>query len=133
MKLGEKTSQELMDLANDYNWDDGFELPNKIADHPNCDLGTALSLLWLSEAIIYYTGEVKESPYNKDWVYFCRKLIKRLSNSYYKIGETSFDPELTKAQIYKMKKANIPEFFYQTVKEKNANHASAPDARHRAD
>lgn len=133
MKLGEKTSQELMNLANDYNWDDGFELPNKIADHHCCDLGTALSLLWLSDAIVYYTGEVKESQYNSDWVYFCRKLINRLSNSYYKIGETNFDPELTKVQIYKMKKANIPEFFYQAVSERNANHASAPDARHRAD
>jgi len=118
MDIENKTSQQLMDIAHEYNWDDGYQLPNKIADHKNCDLGTALSLLSLSEAILFYTGEVKESPYNEDWVAFCKKLINRLKNNHYKNGETSFDPGLTKTQIYKMKKNNIPDFFYQTIESK---------------
>jgi len=44
-----ETTSELQYLANYYNWDDGFDLPTAIANHPRCDLGTALSLFWLDD------------------------------------------------------------------------------------
>jgi hypothetical protein len=41
-----------------YNWDDGFDVPNAIADNEYYDLGTALILFLLAEGMSFYKGEI---------------------------------------------------------------------------
>jgi hypothetical protein len=65
-------------LANVYNWNDGFTVPTAIADHPKCDLGTALDLFWLADGLGWYTREHPVSKYNQDWAAFCELITTRL-------------------------------------------------------
>ena len=37
-----KTEEELFVLLDNYNWDNGFEVPEAIINHPNCTLSLAL-------------------------------------------------------------------------------------------
>ena len=36
-------------FASNYNWDNGFEIPNIIINNTNCDLGTALMLFYSAD------------------------------------------------------------------------------------
>src|SRR5262249_48616010 len=80
------SAEALQRLANAYNWDDGFEVPTAIADHPKCDLGTALNLFWLAEAQCWLSGEIKLNEYNRDWVVFCELITNRLVEGRYRQG-----------------------------------------------
>ena len=40
------TREKLHIFATHYNWDDGFEIPKWIINHPLCDRGTALMMYW---------------------------------------------------------------------------------------
>ncbi|MGI0118515.1 DUF4274 domain-containing protein [Zooshikella sp. RANM57] len=105
----------LYEYAKAYNWDDGYELPNAIADNSSCDLGTALSLFWLAEAMCYLTKEVMRDEYNGSWADFCEKLIYRLSNNQYPTGPVSFDPNIGKVEVYKLEQAGVSPVFYTKV------------------
>ncbi|QCK15581.1 DUF4274 domain-containing protein [Mangrovivirga cuniculi] len=105
----------LKESAETYNWDDGFELPSIIANHPYCDKGTALTLFWLAEGIVYHKGEIAKDEYNGDWVNFCEMIGDKLINETYKEGAVSFNPGLSRVSIYKYKKCGIPEAPYKPV------------------
>ena len=109
------SSSELRQLALEYNWDDGFEVPQHIADHQSCDLAVALELFWLSEAASVYLGEASEHPYNTAWRTFSRNLADRILSGHYTYGSASFMPPLTKVQIYKYRKKGLPEVFLSSV------------------
>ena len=53
-----KTAEELQEAACEYNWNDGFSISQLISEHQKCDLGVAITLFWLSEAIALLTGSV---------------------------------------------------------------------------
>lgn len=108
-----ETGAELQLLANKYNWDDGFALPTAIADHPNCDLGVALTLFWLAEAQSWYTGEIEPSSFNADWVEFCRLISNRIQGSYYAPGPTGF--EFDELSRRKYQRLGIPDVFLVKV------------------
>ena len=110
-----KSSSELRQLALEYNWDDGFDFPQLIADHQSCDLAVALELFWLSEAGSVYLGEAPERPYDKAWCNFSRNLADRILRGHYTKGSASFTPPLTKVQIYKLRKKGLPEVFLSNV------------------
>ncbi len=101
--------------AVEYNWDDGTEIPQAIADHECCDLGTALALFWRADGISVLQGEVQRTEHNGDHVDLCRSLIKRLERAEYKLGPTGFDPEVNRVWAYKYEKAGISPVFYQEV------------------
>jgi hypothetical protein len=47
---GVTTPEDLALILDEYNWDDGFEIPTAIALHPNADLAVAIKLYWLGDA-----------------------------------------------------------------------------------
>ena len=49
----------LLEYANNYNWDNGFEVPQAILQNRNCSLGIALLLFYSADRILYL--EDKES------------------------------------------------------------------------
>lgn len=55
-------NNKLRQLLNEYNWDDGFDLPKKVLENPDCDLALALEIffwrmavgIWLIDQTIYH-------------------------------------------------------------------------------
>ena len=86
----------LQSYASAYNWDDGFSLPEAIANNNCCDLGTALPLFWLAEGMSFITGEVEVNEYNKDWARFCELVSGKLLSNVYPLGPVSFTPNISK-------------------------------------
>ena len=68
-------------IADNYNWDNGFEIPNSIIDNKYCDLGTALMLFYDADG--YSVLENKKELENtdlKDWAAFIAKLLEKISS-----------------------------------------------------
>jgi hypothetical protein len=97
------------------NWDDGLEIVDAIAENPSCDLGTALSLFWLADAMSLLTGAVEPDEYNRPWVEFCNKLTTRLATGVYQPGSVSFDPPATKVEVHKWSRQGVAAVFYSPV------------------
>ena len=105
----------LLECAQLYNWDDGFDVVNAIANNKHCELSIGLSLFWLADAVSYLTGEIVRNEYNSEWAEFCEILISRIESGEYKCGILSFDPQLGKVEKYKLRKLGIPEVFLNEV------------------
>ncbi len=53
-KVAEITDERVLHLLGcNYNWDDGFAVPEAIIKNPNCHLSTALALFYLADGIRY--------------------------------------------------------------------------------
>src|SRR5262249_10560591 len=96
-------------------WDDGFLVPTAVANHPKCDLGVALELFWLAEAMCWFTGEVEAMDYNRDWATFCELITNRILTGHYQKGETSFTPGLGVAWIWRYRKQGVPEVLFGAI------------------
>lgn len=44
---------DLRSKLNEYNWDDGFEIPKEILAAPGCDLALALEIFYLSDGYAF--------------------------------------------------------------------------------
>jgi Domain of unknown function (DUF4274) len=104
-----RTARELSELIRSYNWDDGFDIPAAVAEHQQCDLGVALELFALSDAMSVYLKEVEPKPWKRDWIAFCERLAHRILTGAYKPGTIKFQSELTATQAYKLRKRGVPE------------------------
>jgi Domain of unknown function (DUF4274) len=95
-----------------YNWDNGLDIPNIIIDHKECDFGTGLYLFYHADGLrlLQNPDEVVTSPL-KQWREFLEKLYYKLIIKDFIKKEISYDPALTKIQILRIKKANpdLPE------------------------
>ena len=78
-----QSTSELSYLLDGYNWDDGFEVPIAISNHPYCDLGVALSLWWLADGGAWFERPNEVSEYMQDWGNFCREMTSRISSGIY--------------------------------------------------
>lgn len=102
-------SEDLFSLIENYNWDDGFELPFVVVSHDKCDLGLALMLFWeFDEPKFYY-----ENPKSK-WLFsdyedekeiefkinFCNILIEGIKNNQFKKGPNAFDTGFFGEDLY---------------------------------
>ena len=111
----------LHNIALNYNWDNGFELPNLIVRNSHCDLGTALMLFYNADGYVILD---KQNKYlvdgQKDWITFINMLFNKLLNNEFRSIKVSYQPELSKVQKYKLKKANpnIPEMFFEGIRGK---------------
>lgn len=111
--------EELYLLLNYYNWDDGFEVPHAIADHPLCDLAVAQRLYWLASASEWFRSEKEPSVYEQSWYDFSNKIIRRLLNGSYKVSNISHSEKFNRVSLYYFKKQNIPEILFRPVVGKN--------------
>ncbi len=106
-----KTSLELREVLRDYNWDDGYEIPHAIAEHPQCELGIALELFWLAGAIAVYLNEVEPTPWRREWIDFCEQLTARILAGTYKPSLFKFEGGPGRVGAYKLRKRGVPEIF----------------------
>ncbi len=94
-------------FAANYNWNSGFDVPKAILENENCDFGTGLLMFHYADGyrLLENPEEVSTSAL-QEWKDFLFKLSKKLINLEFKSQNISFNPELTKIQIFKLKKNN---------------------------
>jgi hypothetical protein len=94
-------------FAANYNWNNGFDVPKELIDNEHCDLGTGLLMFHYADGVrlLENPEEVSNSAL-EEWKDFLLYLSHKLKNLDFKTQNISFKPELTKVQIYKIRKNN---------------------------
>ena len=100
------SEDELFVLLDNYNWDNGFEVPEVIINHPNCTLPVALLAFYRADGIQYLLeGEaVFANRLSKSWEDFIKEVYNKILKKKYPNGSISFQPEITKIQKFKLNK-----------------------------
>jgi len=114
----ETSSHELDSNLDSYNWDDGFDFPYKVINHPNCELATALNAFYLAEGMLYLEHGCSECNLsNKAWRDFVEYLYVKIKNSHYSNKLIGFTVPLSKVQKHKLNKAipDIPTVFLEDI------------------
>lgn len=98
-------NQAIQQFVADYNWDDGF-VPNwLIGDRNETEIATALLIYWRLEGSWFDCGSAEARRLH------C-VVTERLLSGFYQVGQLRYDPvadnQLSKAQIFKLKKAGVP-------------------------
>ena len=95
-------------MLDNYNWDNGFEVPEAIINHPNCTLPVALLAFHRADGIQYLLeGEaVFANRLSKSWEDFIKEVYDKILKKKYPKGSISFQPEITKIQKFKLNKLN---------------------------
>lgn len=90
--------------AYNYNWDDGFDIPQTILDNEKCDLSIALLIFYRADGLRYLAD--KSNNVNlPQWSSFIKRLYDSILTGKYQRGKIEFKVPLSKVQIYKLKKA----------------------------
>ena len=102
------TEDELFVLLDNYNWDNGFEVPEAIINHPNCTLPVALLAFHRADGIQYlFEGEtIFANRLSDSWENFIKEVYDKILKKQYPNGSISFQPEITKIQKFKLNKLN---------------------------
>ena len=102
------SEDELFVLLDNYNWDNGFEVPEAIINHPNCTLPVALLAFHRADGIQYLLeGEaIFANRLSKSWENFIKEVYDKILKKQYPNGSISFQPEITKIQKFKLNKLN---------------------------
>ncbi len=95
--------ETLFAYVNNYNWDDGFEIPSIILKNKHCKLAAALA--------IFYDAGSAEMLIDKDmmngtseWAKFVKALYNQIMQNKYEQGVVGYMIPLTKVQKYKIGK-----------------------------
>ena len=72
-------AQDLDEFIEEYNWDDGFEVPHFIAVHPNCSQETKAKMYDLVEGSSYYGTKDFENSDDEQWKTFITELHDMLN------------------------------------------------------
>ena len=102
------SEDELFVLLDNYNWYNGFEVPEAIINHPNCTLPVTLLAFHRADGIQYLLeGEaVFANRLSKSWENFIKEAYDKILKKKYPNGSISFQPEITKIQKFKLNKLN---------------------------
>ena len=103
-------NSELRKLLSEYNWDDGFDLPNELLANPDCDLALALEIFFLADGYAYLTDRSCNASL-QEWRLFIEKLYADISDGKYIQTESAFVNPLTRVQKHKLKNQQIPDIF----------------------
>ena len=100
------SEDELFVLLDNYNWNNGFEVPEAIITHPNCTLSVVLLAFHRADGIQYLLeGEaVFANRLSKSWEDFIKEVYNKILKKKYPNGSISFQPEITKIQKFKLNK-----------------------------
>lgn len=104
-KLEEIKDSEILHIYSyNYNWDDGFLIPNTIIENKFCDLATALLLFYNCDGETYlFDKEINKKEISNDWHNFISKLYNNINALYYNSNGIKFTVPLTKVQKFKLK------------------------------
>ncbi|MCM1133313.1 MAG: DUF4274 domain-containing protein [Ruminococcus flavefaciens] len=108
------TYSRMKKLLDEYNWDDGLELPKQIVSDSNCDLAMALEVFWLGDGSSYIFDDNSDC-FDKEWYEFIKKLYNDINNGKYAVTENHFEISLTRTEKYYLQKKGVPEIFYKDL------------------
>lgn len=112
--ISQTKDQEILYLyAYNYNWDDGFDIPQIILENEKCDLSIALLIFYRADGLRYLT-EKSQNTNSSKWLSFVKKLYNSILAGKYQKGEIEFKVPLTKVQLYKIKKTLTEEEYIFT-------------------
>ena len=103
-------NSKLRQLLNEYNWDDGFDLPEELLENSDCDLALALEIFYLADGYSYLIDKSRSTSL-QEWKLFVEKLYSDILEGKYIQTASTFKNPLTKMQRYKLKKQQIPDIF----------------------
>ncbi len=100
-------------IAGNYNWNDGYEIPEEIVNNDYCDLGTALLIFFDADGYTLLGAEEVLNPPTV-WVKFLMRLYNRIANKNFRYTSIAYLPPIPKALENKirMNNPNIPEVFF---------------------
>ncbi len=86
-----------------YNWDNGFVIPQIILDNKKCDLSIALLIFYRVDGLRYLTNK-SDNEKLSHWFSFIKKLYYSILTGKYQKGKIGFKVPLSRVQIFKLKK-----------------------------
>lgn len=100
------SAEKLYVYAYNYNWDDGFEIPNLILNNRKCDLSIALLLFYQAEGTRFWEYDFSDEDgfVAKEHYAFISKLHDDIVNGRYIKGNIQFKIPLSRVEKYKLGK-----------------------------
>lgn len=89
--------------AYNYNWDNGFDIPQTVLDNEKCDLSIALLIFYRADGLRYLANK-SDNAYLPQWSSFIKRLYDSILTGKYQRGEIEFKVPLSKVQLFKIKK-----------------------------
>lgn len=89
--------------AYNYNWDNGFDIPQTVLDNEKCDLSIALLIFYRADGLSYLE-EKSDNANLPQWSSFIKRLYDSILTGKYQRGEIEFKVPLSKVQLFKLKK-----------------------------
>jgi len=101
-----QTEDELFVLLDNFNWDNGFEVPQAVINHSKCTLSIALLAFYRADGIRYLLDAEAAfaNSLSKVWEDFVKDVYDRIIRRKFPDGNISFRPEITRIQKFKLKK-----------------------------
>lgn len=90
--------------AYNYNWDNGFDIPQTVLDNEKCDLSIALLIFYRADGLSYLADK-SDNVNLPQWSSFIKKLYNSILAGKYQRGKIEFKVPLSKIQLFKLKKA----------------------------
>ncbi|MEZ7605338.1 DUF4274 domain-containing protein [Streptococcus sp. 27098_8_113] len=120
-----QTEDELFVLLDNFNWNNGFEVPKAVLTHSKCSLSVALLAFYRADGIRYLLeGEAAfANSLSKEWEGFVKDVYDKMLRGHFPSGTISFQPEITTIQKFKLKKLKpeIDERFLEGISGKDLN------------
>lgn len=101
---------DLKNKLDEYNWDDGFEVPREILADADCNLALALEIFYLAGRYEYLEKSARRTKLQK-WNWFITVLYENILNNKFLKTDASFEIPLSKVQKYKLRKKEAAEIF----------------------
>ena len=96
--------QEILYLyAYNYNWDNGFDIPQIVLDNKKCDLSIALLIFYRADGLSYLANKA-DNMHLPQWSSFIKRLYNSILMGNYQRGQIEFRVPLSKVQLFKIKK-----------------------------
>ena len=90
--------------AYNYNWDNGFDIPQTVLDNDKCDLSIALLIFYRADGLSYLEDK-SDNANLPQWSSFIKRLYESILTGKYQKGKLEFKVPLSKVQLCKLKKA----------------------------
>lgn len=120
-----QTEDELFVLLDNFNWNNGFEVPKAVLTHSKCSLSVALLAFYRADGIRYLLeGEAAfANSLSTEWEDFVKDVYTKILGGQFPSGAISFQPEITTIQKFKLKKLKpeIDERFLESISDKDLN------------